>query len=388
MSLSAFVLLFDLGVINAIVSPLAGALGRNDHKSARRLVGVGMAVCCAAAVALIVACVLLSKIGILSALVPVAHGLENERDGLILLMVILYATGIPLALFSRIRQAAQQTHVSAAVELVGQIGVLCCIPLLIYGDSVSLAAFVVLGVPLVVAATHACFLFANPPQAFGGSLTSRPRYPDVMTLIRPGFAFMIMQCSGIAVTAVDPLLASHLLDTSAVVDIGIAQRMFLPVVIMASMALAPLWPAYSAANAVGDHAFVRRAFMLSLAAVSAFALISVVILLLIHEWLLLQWLGPRSPRPDFPLLFANATWVALASIGGCGAVLLNGLGFLRFQVCMAISLILVAPFVKIALVQFLGSSGLIWGAIIAQVTCVIIPVFIVIFRISGRGWKS
>jgi len=76
------------------------------------------------------------------------------------------------------------------------------------------------------------------------------------------------------------------------------------------------------------------------------------------------WLKSGVSLPA-DLLFANAAWLVLQSIGVVAAMFLNGASVVRVQIVQALSFGVVAFGLKLILAPTLGSAGIVWATDIA-----------------------
>jgi hypothetical protein len=76
------------------------------------------------------------------------------------------------------------------------------------------------------------------------------------------------------------------------------------------------------------------------------------------------WLKSGVSLPA-DLLFANAAWLVLQSIGVVAAMFLDGASVVRVQIVQALSFGVVAFGLKLILAPRLGSAGIVWATDIA-----------------------
>ena len=102
------------------------------------------------------------------------------------------------------------------------------------------------------------------------------------------------------------------------------------------------------------------------------------------DWILYNWVG-NQVHPTLLLLLALGIWTVMNSFNGPIAMLLNGASIIRFQVITALLMGIVNLVVSILLTLALGVSGVVWGSILGQLLCVIIPSGFYIRRILRKA---
>jgi hypothetical protein len=84
------------------------------------------------------------------------------------------------------------------------------------------------------------------------------------------------------------------------------------------------------------------------------------------------WVG-RGINPSMILLIGFGIWTVISSAGNAIAMFLNGAGVLRFQIGIALSMAVVAVFLKILLATRMGVAGIVWGTDVAYAFAALTP---------------
>ena len=85
--------------------------------------------------------------------------------------------------------------------------------------------------------------------------------------------------------------------------------------------------------------------------------------------------------PSLTLLAGLGVWTVMSSSGNAAAMILNGVGAIRFQVVIALLMSATALSAKIVLAGMLGVPSIIWGAVIAYTALVVVPTAIFVPRL-------
>jgi len=108
-----------------------------------------------------------------------------------------------------------------------------------------------------------------------------------------------------------------------------------------------------------------------------------IVIVITGPLLLHIWVGDRV-HPTLLLLIGLGTWTAMNTLNGPLAIILNGANIVGFQAACAISMAVVNVTCSIFLVQHIGVSGAVWGSVIAQIFCVLIPQVWYVRRFMAR----
>ena len=303
--------LAELGVSFALINLVATAMGQDDLQAVRRAVAKTIAV--STAMALVLAVLLL---------VAYVHldwaawfNLPANTRYAPGLAVLAYAVGrlllLPLGIVGKLRAGLQENFFNNAWDAAG---VLMSVGLF-YVAAHSGAAL-----PVLLLASGAGPLIAamgNWAGLVGRKVIPRPGDLDVAhlrPLLRLGLLFFALNLATLLSSAADNLVAIRLLGTSATAELAIASKIFTVGHAVLSVALVPLWPAFTDAIARRDGRWVRRTLMFSLAASCGAGIVLSATFLLCANWAVALWLGPDA-HLSASLLWANAVWLVLQAIG-------------------------------------------------------------------------
>lgn len=377
--------LLDLGVGGALVTPLAQALARGDRYRAAELLSTALVVAAAMGALVVVAGSLLAAaLPVLGGGLSVLGVPAGQLPWLVAVLSAALGLQLPLSVLTRAMLAMQRTRLAAVCEASGQglmIVALLSAPAWAGLPGIALA---VCAAPLLAAGMQWIPLrplFGGPGCGIRQALAMAPQ------AVRRSLPFMLLQGAGIFTLTVDALIANWGIGPNEAAEIGVGQRFFSMVPMAASFVLAPMWPSFAASADGGDWSHVRRAFLVALVLAMATASVVVGCLAWWSAPLMDLWIGP-GPRPDAAMLAGYAVWAWIATVGGVPALLLNGLGRFRFQVVCASALIVCSVPAKLLLMGQIGTAGLVWGAVVAQVACVTIPAIVVIALLARRGWHT
>lgn len=372
-SLMAVLSFADLGLGFGLVNALSKAEGAKDGEVGQQ--AVSSAFFLLAGVALGLALLLVLTWGVL----PWAWLFNSHSDlagaevgPAMAVFLGIFLLGLPLSIAIHGHAGLQQSYRNSFYQIPGSLLTLLALLL-----AVRLQA----GLPWLVLAGSGVGLLVQLFSAW--SLYGRQR-PDLRprwsktspgvagSLLGTGSLFFLIQVAGTVAYQVDALVLTRILGPESVATYSVVQKLFQQVPLILGFVLTPLWPAYSEARARGDMRWVRSTFRRSLKLAFIVNVPAALILFAAAPVLLNAWVGPVLEAPKL-LLISLSVWAACNTLNGPLAMLLNGLGALRF---LAISSVLMAGanlLLSIVLTRALGMAGVVLGSLGAQVLFLYLP---------------
>jgi O-antigen/teichoic acid export membrane protein len=362
----------DLGIGNGLVSILADAVGRNDRDRAQAAVASALAMLGAIAVILVVgagmAYPLVNWAGIFNVHSPTA---VQEAGPALLVVLLCFALNLPLGVVARVENGLQNGFVQnlwvAGGSLCSLAGLLVAIAA---RSGLPLLVFAVSAGPLISALGNGIQLFARHPW-LRPSIASCQRQ-TMRRLLSTGLFFFAIQASMTIAYQSANLVIAHLMGAAAVPAYAVPARMFMIVAGLLSIVMGPLWPAYTDAIARGDPDWVSRAFRRSCAGSLAATLPIALAMVVFGNTILRIWVGPNLQAPLW-LLVLFGTHCLMTSYLYPVAMLLNGLGEIRFQAVAMAAMALSNIAMSVLLVMRIGILGAIAGTVIAETVFLIMP---------------
>lgn len=360
----------DLGVGSALVTLLggtdaAGARTRGDAlvRAAARLLAVVAVVCVPLGLLLAWHAPWGSALG--------APQAAHEAAAGVAVLAIATAIGLPLGIVDRVNLGMQRGHRVGLTTVVGSMLSLVAVALAAHaraGVPALLAAY--LAGPLVARAGATCLLLLR----WRPGLRAAP--PDAgspgPTLARTARLFFVLQLAVAVAYSSDQFVVALVLGAEAVPEYAVAARLFAVVTAGTALLLRPLWPAYAAAAAVGDMAWVRRTLRRSLRVVFVLSAAGSAVLVLVGP-AIVRVLSDDAVVPRTPVFAAFAVWSVVMATGNAVAIALNGLAVVRMQVVVASVMAVCNLAASIVLANVVGVAGVLWGSVGAYVLCVGVP---------------
>jgi O-antigen/teichoic acid export membrane protein len=360
-ALGPLIALGDLGVSFALINLIATAVGRDDSAAVRP--AVAMAIALSTAMALVLTAFFLAAYMWVDW--PGWFNLPSDTPYAPGLAVLAYAACrlllLPLGVVGKLRAGLQQNFVNNVCDAAG---VLLSVGLFFVAWHLGAS------LPLLLLASGAGPVIAalgNWLGFSGSGVVPRARDFDMTALwpmLRLGVLFFVLNLATLLSSAGDNLVAIRLLGPTATAELAIASKIIAVGQAVLSVALMPLWPAFTEAIARRDGRWIRRALLFSFGASGAAGLLLSILFLVGANWAIALWLKSNVSLPA-DLLFANAAWLMLQAIGVVAAMFLNGASVVRFQIVQALFFGVVAFGLKLIIARRLNSAGIVWATNIA-----------------------
>jgi O-antigen/teichoic acid export membrane protein len=372
-SMIAFMGFADLGIGLGLVNAISEACGKEDRDLAKEyftsacvlLLGIAMIL----ALAAIIAFPFIPWMRVLNVR---SHEVATEGARAFGFLYTVFIISVPLSAMERALVGQQRGYISQSVAALGNVFSLLMLLLTMafHGDLVWLVIASTLG-KILSMSLNGVMLFKESRWLVPDFRRYRNR--AAKRVFNLGLMYFVLQ-SGVAINfTADNIVIAQLRGAAAVAVYSVPQKLFGIISAIIGMAVAPLWPAFSEANARGDHHWVRRTFWRSLWATFAFTVPLYAVLILVGPWMLRTLFG-RTLQAPHSLIVALAVWGVVGSISNVTSTLLSGAGVLKPQ---ALLVVIVSP-VNLALSVLLtirfGVIGVCLGSIAAQ-TLITLPTY-------------
>lgn len=378
-SLTAFVSFADLGLGNGITTLVAGTSGRDDFRSARRYIAAGSSMLIVISSLLFLGVITVGRYLPWGRMLSVSTSadLGSIRDAGTIVLGFA-AIAIPFGLASRIQYGLQQGYYTNIASVVG--AALGFIGLLM---AVKAKAGLVW---LVIATMSGPFLanVANTGMFFVKMPDFRPTWTEVrknemLSLLKTGSLYFVLQVAGVLAYQKDALLIANCTNPAEVARYSVSFKLFMIAPMIWGFMMAPLWPAYGEAIARGDRKWVAETLNSAMKRGVVLVGLASLFLIIWGKQIVRVWAG-NEVVPSTGMLVGLALWATATGMGGALAMFLNGAHIVKFQVICATLVAILSLSLSFSGGRIFGSTGVVFGTVIAQVVASIIPSFIVARR--------
>ena len=381
MTMSALIAMLsfaDLGIGNGLINAVASAHGSDDRCAIQRYISSAFFLLTVIAASVIVI------FGCTYPYVP-WFTIFNVRDELarqeagpaLAVLVTCFALMIPAGIVQRTQMGLQRGFLASMwqciASVVGLIGVLISIW---FEAGLPWLVFSLVGAPLAVSMLNGLLFFSHVYPDIAPKLNAVSR--DAMKHVaHTGLLFLILQIAGAITFTSDNLIIAHFLGASAVTQYAVPEKLFSVISFGLSIALMPLWPAYSEAIARGDLLWVRTTFRRSFLTVIGLSALFSGIMIVASPSIIKFWVG-NTVTPPFLLLFGLGLWKTLEAGGNAMAVLLNGAHVMKAQVVISLLTAAAVLTLKIIFVDKFGISAVVWSTLLPYLFITMIPYLFVL----------
>jgi len=351
----------DFGVGNGLVNLLSEANGKDDRELARQYLSSAMALISTFSLFLAGAFALTWHYVDWVAVFNVKSQLAaSEVAPTVMVLAVFFFLDFPLGLAGRVFAAYQEGYVSSMWAVGGSLASLVAI---------VAATSLHLGLPylaLSIVAARGLVKLANTVDLFRRSKRwlrpslSLVRWNTMRKLLRLGGLYSAANVGFLIEMQAPFIVGPHVVGLSAIGQFGVAQRLYSTALILPTMFLSPLWPAFGEAIARRDFDWVRttliRCYKLSLVLGVPLA----IGLILMGQWLISIWVSPLLV-PERPLLALLGMWFLARIWREIHTMLLNGSGRILGQATYGTVSAICGLFFAEMLGQHFQLNGLISG---------------------------
>lgn len=372
-ALLGFLAISDLGMGSGMISQLAATQGIDDRTQARRIVSSATFVTTFVAIGLAAIFVAIYPFVDWARLFNAESPLAIAESGPAMAWCIaLFLIGLPLNVVQATHLGYQEGFVpnivQAGMSALGLVGIFISIQL---GYGLVGLTICWLGASLVVRAINAIYLFGYQRRW----LTPAWRdfhWPTSTRLLKTSVLFFVIGASVAVGYTSDSFVLAQILGPEAVTEYNVPFRLFSIVTVLIGFFLIPLWPAYAEARSRGDVAWVKRTLRRSLVISFACHFFAAILLVLAGRWIIQLWVK-GAVVPTMSVLIAFALYLIVAGLHAPLSTLLNGLSIVRFQLACWIAMAVLNLALSIWLTKLYGVPGVVFGTVIANFVCFVLP---------------
>ncbi len=331
----------DLGIGNAAVNRIAAAAARRDVRRVGQVVStaacllVGVAAACL--VAIVVAWPHVPWDRLLKTDGPQMHA---ETAGAVAASLAFLMLSLPLGFVEQVAAAFQRGAATNLGRIAAAVATYGAVTWAVRsGAPFAVVAMASLFPALACwAAAWGAVVLRSPAAHFP---SSRPTLSEARELLRSGLMFYAVQCCAVLGFGIDHLLVSAAIGPAEVTAYAVPYRLFSLLVVVAAVALSPLWPAYADAKALGDGTWIRRTLRVSIVVTAVCSATLAAGLVWAAPWIMRQWVGDAI-EASLPMRAGMAMLVAVQNVGTAIAMYWNGTGKLRVQLLLGMAFGLVS----------------------------------------------
>ncbi len=365
--------LADFGLGNGLTNRLAEAYGQDRPDLAQQYVAtafwllVGIVCVVGAAFAVVWSWVdwsALFKVESLQA--------KNELAPVMAVAILLFLVSLPFSLIPKILNAYQEGVVANGWLTLGSVASLIGLVVVTrVGGGLVQLVIAYSGSILAVTICSAIWLFVKHKPWLLPRWSSIRR-SHVAGIASVGGMFFVVQIAGLLIFQSNNLIIAHYLGVSEVTPYSVAYRLFTYTVLLQTLIVPTLWPAFGEALARGDTSWISRTLRLNLILSPLIAAAFAVPLVVLGRQIIRVWAGSEAV-PSFTLLVLLGLWSVIYAFMTAIGTFLNGVGRLKGQMVYSLITAVASVGMAIWLVPIYGAIGAIIGMIVSVLVCEVVP---------------
>ncbi len=348
----------DVGVTHGLKNRLNECLARKDYEKGKSLVSTTYAIMFAIFAPL---SVLLTAVSPLIDWCRILNVDPSNQDIIIKTMQVLFvfiALQMIVNVFVAVVAAYQKTALSSLFAVIGQICSLCIIGIMTMFVKPSLLnlAFAYSLMPILIVLIASIIYFKTTMREVAPSIESiNTAY--IKDLWGLGIKFFIIQVQMIVLYQATNILISHIAGPESVTQYNIAYKLLNIVVMVYTIILNPLWPAFTDAYTKKDYTWMNNMYK-KMQKLYLFLCLMISLIVILSSILIKLWVGDKVSVP-FILTLSIAVYTLIHCWDTLQVTLINGTGKVELQsYVILIGLLLHVP-LSLFLGKYIGILGVV-----------------------------
>lgn len=347
---------FDVGITHGLKNRLNECLARKDYEKGKSLVSTTYAIMFAIFVPLSALLIGITPLIDWCGILNVSPSYQEILIKTIRVLFVFIALQMIVGVFGTIVSAYQKTALSSLFSVLGQISALCIIGLMTHFVEPSLLnlVFAYSVMPIVIIFIASIIFFKTSMKEVAPSIKAiNTAY--IKDLWGLGFKFFIIQIQMIVLFQSTNMLISHIAGPESVTQYNISYKLLNVVVMVYTIILNPLWPAFTDAYTRKDYVWMNNTYN-KMKKIYLLLCLMVSIIVILSPFLIKLWVGDKVSVP-FALTLSIAIYTLIHCWDTLQVVLINGTGKIKLQsYVIIIGLVLHIP-LSLFLGQYIGIIG-------------------------------
>ena len=357
---------FDVGFTLGLKNKLAEAIALGEWEKGKSLVSTTyfmMIIIFVPLCLILVACI---------PLVNWAHFLNvnsiynSDISRALYVLIACFCLQMIVNVLTAIIAAYQKVALSSAFPVIGNFLSLVVIYILtkLCPPSLVILAFAISTMPIIVLIVASFILFHKKFRAVAPNIKFiNKRY--IKNLFNLGFKFFFIQIQVVILYQCTNILISNVSGANEVTSYNIAYKYLGIAMMVYTIILSPLWPAFTDAYTKKEFQWMRNIYK----KMSYFFLasaIGVVCMVLLSPFVYQMWIGEKANVP-YGMTVAVAIYMIVHSWDSLQVQLINGIGAIKLQTYVTIiGLVLHIP-LSLFLGKYIGATGVVCSMIIINI---------------------
>ena len=356
--------LVDLGLANSLTNALATADGQENRQTAQEAVSSAFWMMLLLSVTIgLGLCVAFPWIPWSSVLNVRSQTALAEVNSAVLVTFLLILGRLLFAIPGQIYGAYQEGYLYQLWSILGSTAsIAALIAAVVFKSSTPVLLIAFFGSAFLTDVGAALHLFGKRRRWLQPKI-SHFRWASAKSLLKSGLQIWIAQVAAIAIFQTDLIIVAQIFGAKAVASYGTAVKFFSLILLIQSVFVLPLWPAYSEALARGDYTWIKKTFRQSILLSLSWSIIVGLLVTFSSPFIIKSWVNPESVPSTLTLLALMFRTVTLAA-DQCLSVLGNGLALFRIQAIISPAFAIANLALSLFLSRTIGVSGVAWATVL------------------------
>lgn len=352
----------DIGFTNGLKNRLGEAIALNNWERGKILVSTTYAVMFFIFAPLAIIAVLVIPYINWGACLNISEAYNSEIEKAMYVLVSCFCLQMILNVLTAVVAAFQRVALSSFFLVIGNIISLIGVALLshLVEPSLMALAFAISAIPVVVLFAASLVLFSKHFKKVAPSVHLYDKY-YVKDLFGLGSKFFLIQIQMLVLYQTTNILISNVSGPEDVTSYNIAYKYVGMVMMIFTILLQPLWPAFTDAYTRKDYVWMKSIYR-KMSRVCLFCISAVVVLVAISHIFYNLWIGDKTDIP-FSMTFIVGIYVIVNLWDLLQVNIINGIGTIKLQTYVTfVGLICHIP-LSLFFSHYLGAEGVILSMI-------------------------
>lgn len=366
-SILHWVTYMDVGFTLGLKNRLAECIAKEDYEKGKSLVSTTYFIMVAIFVPLALLMILVCPIVDWCSILNIDQGNQEIVQKTITILIVFVALQMIVNVFIAVVSAHQKTALSSLFNVIGQVCSLIIIFFMTNFIQPSLfnLAFAYSMMPIIIVAISSLIYYGTSMKKIAPSI-SAINLSYIKDLWNLGVKFFIIQVQQIVLYQSTNILISNISGPESVTQYNIAYKILNVIVMVYTIILNPLWPAFTDAYTKDDYKWMNNTYK-KMTKIYWFLVLIIALTVISSPFIYKIWVGDKIAIP-YILTVTIAIYTLIHCWDSLQVTLINGIGCVKLQTYV----ILIGLVVHIPLSLFLGKYIGILGVVSSMCTINII----------------
>lgn len=357
---------FDIGFTLGLRNRLTEAISLNDWKKGKSLVSTTYFIMTLIFIPLCLILMFLIPFVDWSGLLNIDIKYNDEIIKALYVLLSCFCLQMIVNVLTAVISAYQKVALSSAFPVIGNFLSLIVILIMkkLLPPSLTALAFAISAMPIIVTFIASFILYSKKFKNISPDFKSI-KLSYINDLFSLGLKFFFIQIQIVVLFQCTNILISNVSGPNEVTSYNIAYKYIGTAMMLYTIILSPLWPAFTDAYVKKDFTWMRNIYK-KMTYVFGITFIIVVIMVILSPFIYSIWIGEKAIIP-YSMTIVVAVYMLIYSWDTLQVQLINGIGTIKLQSYVTlIGLVLHIP-MSLLLGKYIGAIGVVCSMIIINI---------------------